>query len=219
MPNKQADSSASQPPVYRQRLRSPLRWLSAVMGGLMMVALAGIAQQPWLVIAAPVLFLLFLFAPPIGIYRHDETPVEMTRAHLEATPIALAGSSADGFRLTLVNDGDVAAVNFRMRLLIPVDLVPAEVASRALGTLHLGTLGQHWFTETTHTATAITFRAGRPNEPLAVVCAPRSRCDLIDLLLPAQQAPYDVQFDYQINGGTVSAALSQVRLHSDQAVV
>lgn len=180
----------------------------------MVVALAGIVQQPLLVIGAPVVFTLFLIAPPIGIYKHDETPVETTRAHLVATAVSADDGAHATFRIALVNDGDVTAANFRIRILVPEDIVPLPVVDRLLGQLHAGVMGRHWFTETTYTATAVTFRAGRAGEPGAIVCLPGNRVDLFDLRLPAQGAPYDEQLAYQLNGGTVNATLSDVRLQS-----
>lgn len=180
----------------------------------MIVGLAGIVQQPLLIVASPLLVGLFLLAPPVGIYRHDEIPKELTHVHLGAVPIENVGGASAAFRIVLVNDGAVVAENFRIRLLVPVSIVPAAASDRLLGQLHVGSLGTHWFTETAYSATAITFRAGRAEDAGSVVCEPRTRTDLLDLLLPAQRAPFNLRLDYQVNGGNVSATLAQVALGS-----
>jgi hypothetical protein len=199
--------------LLRVRLSSPLRWLCAVMGGLMALGIAGLFQSPPLMLVAPVIFGLFLLAPPVGIYRHAEAPTLQTRVRLDATPLDPVGSAAV-FQISLINEGEIEARNFRIRLLVPTDLVPVESAQRALGSFHMGELGKHWFTETTYTATAITFRAGKPDDVRAVSCPAGERCALFNLHLPLQRAPYDLFLNYQVNGGSVVAALADVRIRS-----
>ncbi|HEX5165947.1 MAG TPA: hypothetical protein VFV93_11170 [Thermomicrobiales bacterium] len=194
--------------MYRHRLRSPLRLLSATMSALMVVALAAIAG-PWLIVLAPVVAGLFLLAPPIGIYRHDETPAPRTGVRIEAVPLDDDSANTLRFRLVLVNPGDVPASNFRIRLLVPHALVPASASSRLLGPIQAGAIGQNWFIDSTYDAIAVTFRSGKTD---GITCPPAGRLDLADLNLPSQAHPLDVTLDYQISGGTAAPALDRLHL-------
>jgi hypothetical protein len=191
-------------------MRSPLRLLSATMSALMIVALASIAGA-WFVVLAPIVAALFLLAPPLGIYKHDETPTPRTGVQLDAAPLDRDAAHTLRFRLTLVNSGDVPADNFRIRLLIPHTLVPAKSANRLLGPLLTGEMGRNWFVDSTHDAAAITFRAGTSD---AVSCPPGSRLDLADLNRPAQAHPFDVTLEYQVSGGSAAPRLDRLRLKS-----
>lgn len=177
----------------------------------MIVALAAITG-PWLIVLAPIVAGLFLLAPPIGIYAHDETPPPRTGVRLEA--VALDNDSANTlrFRLVLVNPGDVPASNFRIRLLVPQSLVPTSSSSRLLGPLMVGEHGRNWFIDSTHDAIAITFRAGVTDE---IRCPPGSRLELADLNLPGPSRPLDVVLEYQVSGGSAAPALDRLRLRSD----
>lgn len=176
----------------------------------MIVALAAIAG-PWLILLAPVVAGLFLLAPPIGIYKHDETAPPRTGVRLEAIPLDDNSADTLRFRLELVNPGDVPASNYRIRLLVPQTLVPASAASRLLGALHAGTLGHNWFIDSTYDAIAVTFRAGLSD---GISCPAGSRLALADLNLPGQSHPLDVTLDYQVSGGSASPALDRLRLRS-----
>lgn len=179
------------------------------MSALLIVALAAIAG-PWFIVLAPIVAGLFLLAPPIGIFKHDETPVARTGVRLEAT--ALEGSAtALRFRLALVNPGDVPANDFRIRLLVPRTLVPASVSSRLLGPTYAGAHGRNWFIDTTDDAIAITFRAGRGDE---IQCPPAGRLELADLNLPGQARPLDVVLEYQVSGGSAAPTLDRLRLRT-----
>jgi hypothetical protein len=195
---------------FRVRLRSPLRWLSAVMSALAVLAVAGVSGQTWLVAAAPIVAALFLLAPPLGIFRHDETPAPRTQLTLEAS--AIPGSPGATYRLTLVNRGATAAVDFRMRLIVPEALSPRSGPLKPLGALLAGQLGRHWFTETVNAGTTVVFRAGQPGAVDALSCPAHGQLDLAELRVlnagPATQTP----LAYQINGGNVGAVLAELKL-------
>jgi hypothetical protein len=204
--------------VWRVRIRSPLRWLSAVMTSLLIIVIAGGADFPWLLLAIPVAVGLFLFAPAIWVYQHDETPIKRTGMTLEAYPVAANPGSVGTarFRLVLSNHGEVPAHDVRVRLLIPTSIIPADSRTRPIGNLLVGELGRNWFVDTAYDATAITLRTARPGDPEEIVCPANSSMELADLLLPMQGAPYDIQFDYQISGGSAKATLGELRIHSGE---
>ena len=197
---------------FRVRLRSPLRWLSAVMSALAVLAVAGVSGQTWLVAAAPVAAGVLLLAPPLGIYRHDETPEPRTRVTLEATPAA--GSPGATYRLTLVNRGATPAVDFRMRLIVPEALSPRGGPIQPLGELLAGQLGRHWFTETVNDGTAIVFRAGHAENPDAVTCPGNGQLDLAELRLLNAGLAARTPLAYQVNGGNVGAVLDELQLQA-----
>jgi hypothetical protein len=180
------------------------------MSVLMIVGLAAIAG-PGFILLAPVVAGLFLLAPPIGIYKHDETPPPRTGVQLEAVALDDDAPHTLRFRLVLVNPGDVAASDFRIRLLVPQTLVPAKSSSRLLGQLLTGAHGRNWFIDSTHDAIAITFRAGASDE---ISCPPGGRLVLADLHLPGQSRPLDVTLEYQVSGGSAVPALDRLRLRS-----
>jgi hypothetical protein len=180
------------------------------MSALMVVALAAIAG-PWLIVLAPVVAGLFLLAPPIGIYRHDETPVPRTGVRIEAVPLDDDSANTLRFRLVLINPGDVSASDFRFRLLVPQTLVPASASSRLLNPIHAGAIGQNWFIDSTYDAIAITFRSGKTKD---IHCPPGGHLDLADLNLPGQAHPLDVTLDYQISGGNAAPTLDRLHLSS-----
>ncbi|HYI14467.1 MAG TPA: hypothetical protein VEX37_03680, partial [Thermomicrobiales bacterium] len=159
----------------------------------MIVGLAAIAGT-WFIVLAPVVAGLFLLAPPIGIYKHNETPPPRTGVRLEAVPLEDDIAHTLRFRLMLVNVGDVVANDFRIRLLVPQTLVPASSAGRLLGSLLAGAHGRNWFVDSTHDAIAITFRAGASDQ---ISCPAGERLELADLHLPGQSRPLDVTLEYQ----------------------
>jgi hypothetical protein len=204
--------------VFGARLRSPLRWLSGVMSSLMVVFLSSVLEAPALMIAAPFTGAVFLLAPAVGIFSHDEAIVERAGVRLEAYEVSDGAQTDPGstrFRVVLVNDADVAAEGFRIRLLIPGDIAPAASRTRPLGTLLTGSFGSHWFLDSMLDATAITFRTTPHNGAHAITCPRRSRQKLADLVLPAQLRPFDLHFDYHVSGGNVKATLGQLHVRSE----
>lgn len=179
----------------------------------MLVGLAAIAG-PWLIVLAPVVAGLFLLAPPIGIYKHDEAPPPRTGVRLEAVAVDSDTAHTLRFRLVLINPGDVPASDFRMRLLIPQTLVPASASPRLLGPLLVGEQGRNWFIDSTHDAIAVTFRAGRPGAVDEIICPRESQLELADLNLPGHSHPLDVFLEYQVSGGSASPTLDRLRLRS-----
>ncbi|MEX1158823.1 MAG: hypothetical protein WEC79_07835 [Thermomicrobiales bacterium] len=199
--------------MYRNRLRSPLRLLSASMSAMMIFGLAAIAGT-WLIVLAPIVAGLFLLAPPFGIYKHDETPAPRTEISLEADHLVDGSANTLRFRLILVNPGSVPASDFRIRLLVPQTMVPDHAAARLVGPLQTGVHGTNWFIDSTHDTIAITFRAGRAGAEDAIVCPPASRIDLADLNLPAHAQPLDITLDYQVSGGNTAPTLGRLHMRS-----
>jgi hypothetical protein len=180
------------------------------MSALAVLAAAGVSGQTWLVAAAPAVAALFLLAPPLGIYRHDETPTPRTQLSLEATPVA--GSPGAAYRLTLVNTGATPAVDFRMRLIVPEALSPRNGPLQPLGELLAGQLGRHWFTETVNQGTTIVFRAGHAENPDALTCPAHGQLVLAELRLLNAGLAARTPLSYQINGGNVGAVLDELQL-------
>jgi hypothetical protein len=204
--------------AIRARLRSPLRWLSAIMGSLMLMFIASIVESPLLMLAIPVLAGVFLLAPAVGVYSHEETLHTRAGVRLEAHELGgeqPAQATETRFRLVLVNDDDVPAEDFRIRLLVPHSLVPPDARTRPLGSLLVGSFGTHWFLDSMLDATAITFRTAPRGTDRAIAFPPRSRNEVADLILPAQARPFDVMIDYQVSGGSVKAALERLHLRTD----
>jgi hypothetical protein len=198
----------------RHRLRSPLRWLSAVMSALLVTAFAGVLS-PWLLLAVPVVGAVFLLAPPLGIYRHDETPPDRPGVRLEGYAVDGGGATpvnAVRFRLVLVNPGTADAEDFRVRLLVPHSLVPPGARVGPLGKLLVGELGTNWFVDSAGDATAITLRSARRDSQPRISCPAGSRTELAELILPALDRQAAFVLDYQVSGGSVQATLGRLRL-------
>ena len=176
----------------------------------MIVGLAAIAGT-WFIALAPVVAGVFLLAPPIGIYKHDETPPPRTGVRLEAVALDDDAAHTARFLLVLVNPGDVVASDFRIRLLVPQTLVPASSASRLLGPLLAGAHGRNWFVDSSHDAIAITFRARTTDD---IRCPAGGRLELAELHLPGQSRPLDITLEYQVSGGSAAPALNRLRLRS-----
>jgi hypothetical protein len=195
------------------RLRSPLRWLWAVMSALAVLAFAAVVQSPWLLVGIPPLVAVVLLGPPIGIFRHDETPAARTGLYLEALA-ADDPASAPGtrVRVELVNAGAVTAANFRIRIVIPPTLAPRGGPLRPLGRTFAGEHGRHWFIESVYDATAITFRSGEPDEPGAIRCAPGTRQALAELQFMNRGLLAGAALDYQISGGNAKPVLGRLEL-------
>lgn len=201
--------------MWRQRARSPLRWLWVVTSALGILALAGVTSSAWLVVAIPLVAVLLLVAPPVGIFRHDETPPPRTDVRIDAREVAAAPGDPPGarrFLLTLVNDGDVPAAGFRIRLLVPALLWPRGTRGSPLGRLCAGAFGKHWFIESVYDDTSLTFRAGPLGDAAAIGCPPGGRLDLAELVVVNLDHWEGGGIEYQINGGTVRTILGRLQV-------
>lgn len=208
--------------MFRQRARSPLRWLWVVTSALTLLGLAGIAGTPWLALLIPPVVATILFAPPVGIFRHDERPLARTEAQIVSDILpALPGDppSARRYLLTLMNNGDVVAEDFRIRLLVPSSLWPRGTRGSPLGTLRCGTLGTHWFIESVYDDTSVTFRAGAPGEHGALSCPPGASLPLAELVLVNVAHAEQDAVEYQINGGTVRTVLGRLQVRAEDEMV
>jgi hypothetical protein len=179
------------------------------------LGIAGVTEALWLVLAIPFAVAGILFAPPIGVFKHDELPPPRTGARLHQREVPALPSDPPGarrFLLTLVNEGAVAAESFRIRLMVPAAIWPRGTRGSPLGALHVGTIGRHWFVETVYNDTSVTLRAGAPGEAGSLTCGPGERLDLAELML-VNLAQVDLRhIEYQINGGTVQTVLGRVEL-------
>jgi hypothetical protein len=198
------------------RIRSPLRWLWAFIGSLSMLALAGLTGIVWIAFLVPVVVALFLVAPPLGIFKHDERIIPRTSLALTATETLDAGNAPGGaplvrYTLSLRNDGEVDAHDFSVRLLVPDAISPRNGVVKPLGRIHRGKVGKHWFTESAYDATALTFRTRiAPGDD--VVCRAGESIDIAELHFVQELNPYGSVLDYQVSGGSAKAALGQLRL-------
>jgi len=201
--------------VIARRARSPLRWLWVVSSSLVILLLAGAFDFPWLLLLVPFTAAALLLAPPLGMFRHDETPPPRTGVFVAAREVEAGGSSLPGarrFLLTLINDGEEVAEGFRMRLLVPAAIWPRGGSGSPLARLHVGEMGRQWSIESVYDDTSVTFRAGPPGGAGSVSCAPGERVDLAELTLVNLDHFAGDGLEYQINGGTVKTALWRIAL-------
>ena len=202
--------------MIEARIRSPLRWLWAFIGSLTVLAIAGLSGIIWLALLAPLAALLFLLAPPLGVFKHDERIVPRTGLALSAVATEGRGNSPGGapvvrYTLALRNDGNVDAHDFSVRLLIPDGISPRNGMVKPLGTILRGQIGKHWFTESVHDATALTFRTRiAPGDD--VVCHAGETLPIAELHFAQELQPHGTLLDYQVSGGSAKPALGQVRL-------
>ncbi|CAN5121834.1 hypothetical protein BH23CHL1_BH23CHL1_05680 [soil metagenome] len=209
-------NAAPAEPVISARIRSPLRWLWAFIGSLAMLAIAGLTGIGWFALGVPVAIGLFLFAPPLGLFRHDEQVIQRAGIALSTTkidrPLATPGSSPiAGYTLILRNDGLTNAEDFSLRLLVPDTLSPRNGPVKPLGRILRGQMGTHWFIEGAYDATALTFRTRlAPGDDF--VCHAGESMQIAELHFSADRDPHGAVLDYQVSGGSAKAALGQVRL-------
>lgn len=202
--------------MIHARIRRPLRWLWAFIGSLIMFALAGLTGVWWVAIGAPFVAVLFLTAPPLGVFKHDETPQPRTGLALlaresEDLSTTESGVAVARYTLSLQNDGDVDAEDFSVRLLIPEALAPRGGPVQPLGRILRGQIGRHWFIETTYDATALTFRTRlAPDDDL--VCHAGAAIEIAELHFSPDRNPHGTTLAYQVSGGSAKAALGQVTL-------
>lgn len=202
--------------MIQARIRSPLRWLWAFIGSLLMLAIAGLTGIIWFAFLVPIVAGLFLLAPPMGTFKHDEQIVPRTGLALTAQVTEGAMNTPGSapvirYTLSLRNDGDVDAHDFSVRLLIPEDIAPRNGMVKPLGRIHRGRIGKHWFTESAYDATALTFRTRiAPGDD--VVCHAGESIEIAELHFVQELNPHGAILDYQVSGGSAKPALGQLRL-------
>lgn len=198
------------------RIRSPLRWLWAFIGSLAMLAIAGLTGVAWFALGVPMAIGLFLLAPPLGLFKHDEHVVQRAGLTLSASeverPLGSPGSAPiAGYTLILRNDGLTDAEDFSLRLLVPNTLAPRKGPVKPLGRILRGQMGMHWFIEGAYDATALTFRTRiAPGDDF--VCRAGQSMEIAELHFSPERNPHGAVLDYQVSGGSAKAALGQVRL-------
>lgn len=181
-----------------------------------MIAVAGLTGQAWIAFFAPVVSVIFLTAPPMGIFKHDERIVERTGLSLVASPTEGATNRPGAapltrYTLSLRNTGNIDAQDFSVRLLIPDAISPRNGAVKPLGKILRGTVGIHWFIESAYDATALTFRTRlEPGDD--VVCPAGETIEIAELHFAAELNVRGTVMEYQISGGSTKAALGQVQL-------
>ncbi len=202
--------------MIQARIRSPLRWLWAFIGSLTMLTVSGATGSPWFTLLIPVVIGLFLLGPPLGIFKHEEVVVPKAGLTL-AVRLAEDQTGNPGsapiarYTLSLVNHDAVDARDFSIRLLVPDAISPRNGMIKPLGRIHRGQVGKHWFTESAYDATALTFRTRiAPGDD--VVCHAGETIDIAELHFLLDLEPDGWSLDYQVTGGSVSAALGAVRL-------
>ena len=202
--------------MIEARIRSPLRWLWAFIGSLLMLAIAGLTGIIWFAFLVPVVAGLFLLAPPMGIFKHDEqiaprTGLALTAQVTEGAMNTPGSAPIIRYTLSLRNDGDVDAHDFSVRLLVPDEIAPRNGMVKPLGRIHRGQIGKHWFTESAYDATALTFRTRiAPGDD--VVCRAGESIEIAELHFVQELNPHGTVLDYQVSGGSAKPALGQLRL-------
>lgn len=198
------------------RIRSPLRWLWAFIGSLAMLAIAGLTGVAWFALGVPVAIGLFLFAPPLGMFKHDEQVVQraglaVSTCKIDRPPGSPGSAPVLGYTLILTNDGSTDAEDFSLRLLVPDTLSPRNGPVKPLGKVLRGQMGLHWFIEGAYEATALTFRTRlAPGDDFA--CRAGESMEIAELHFSTDHDPHGTLLDYQISGGSAKATLGQVRL-------
>jgi hypothetical protein len=196
------------------RLRSPLRWLWTVFGSLSVLAAAGLTGIAWFLVALPVIWGLFLLAPPVGVFRHDEPSAKKTRIVLETRRVRDPAQSTVVVEIAAKNVGETDATGYRLRLLIPHEYAPPDHPIQLIRAIHVGKLGREWYTESVEGAQALAFRANLA--PGATATCPAQAClPLIQLQFPAGRIGSESVLAYQVNGGNVVNTLDSVPLVSD----
>lgn len=181
-----------------------------------MLALAGLTGSGWFTLGVPVAICIFLFAPPLGLFKHDERVMKRAGLRLSTRvidrPLGAPGSEpVAGFTLVLANDDDTDAEDFSLRILVPDCLAPRKGTVKPLGKILRGKMGTHWFIEGAYDATALTFRTRiAPGDD--VVCHAGEAIDIAELHFSPANNPQGATLDYQVSGGSAKAALGQFRL-------
>lgn len=202
--------------MIQARIRSPLRWLWAFIGSLAMLVVSGATGNAWFVALIPVVAGLFLLAPPLGIFKHEESVIPKAglslAAHMADDQTGIPGGAPVArYTLSLINGSDVDARDFSIRLLVPDDISPRNGMVKPLGRIHRGQVGKHWFIESAYDATALTFRTRiAPGDD--VICPAGETIDIAELHLLLELKPHGRTLDYQVSGGSVSAALGTITL-------
>ncbi|HEU4793260.1 MAG TPA: hypothetical protein VFS96_06355 [Nitrolancea sp.] len=208
------------------RLRSPVRWLLTLIVVVSMLAVAGMAGNPYLLLILLVAVPAILAAPSFGPYADAPKPIERTdlRLQLESTakPVPAQGRTLTGMpaglavrqHLVLRNQGQQPAVGFNIRIIIPHTIAPPNSKQRLLTGVQVGQPGKHWFIEGTFDSTVVTLRAD-PGLGDMIVCEPGTSVVLADLQFPiVDRSQYGTAHDleYQISGGTATAHLDRLRV-------
>lgn len=181
-----------------------------------MLAIAGLTGIAWFALGVPVAIGLFLFAPPLGVFKHEEQVVRRAGLALSTRkidrPLGAPGSApVVGYTLILTNDGAIDAEDFSLRLLVPDALSPRNGPVKPLGRVLRGRMGLHWFIEGAYDATALTFRTRlAPGDDF--VCRAGESMEIAELHFSTERDPHGTFLDYQVSGGSAKAALGQVRL-------
>ena len=153
-------------------------------------------------------WVVFLTAPPIWVFRHDEKPVSRTGMQLALELIDVKGATT-GYRLYVENHGEDEARNFSIRILLPRDLSPHGHTVQPLSRVIVGRVGSHWFTETIQDDSALTFRAhGRGAAPVTI--GPGDRVAIAELRFASGRVRAAPAIDFQISGGTVHTVLGHL---------
>ena len=212
-------------PLY-YRLRSPVRWLLTLIVVVGMLAAAGMAGSPYLLLILVIAVPAILLAPSFGPYAGAPKPIERTnlRLQLESTgnPAPAKGRTFSGMpaglsvrqHLILSNQGHQPAIGFNIRIIIPHTIAPPNSKQRLLTSVQVGQPGKHWFIEGLFDATVVTLRAD-PGLGDIIVCEPGTSLVLADLQFPiVDRSQYGTAHDleYQISGGTAAAHLDRLRV-------
>lgn len=220
-----SSGSDNHSPLY-YRLRSPVRWLLTLIVVVGMLAVAGMAGSPYVVLTLLVAVPTILLAPSFGPYAGAPKPIERTalRLQIEPTdnPTPAQGRTLTGMpaglavrqHLVLRNQGQQPAVGFNIRIIIPHTVAPPNSKQRLLTGVQVGKPGQHWFIEGSFDATVVTLRAD-PGLGDMIVCEPGTSLVLADLQFPiVDRSQYGTEHDleYQISGGTATAHLDRLRV-------
>ncbi len=178
------------------------------------IAAASLTGISWLLALLPVVWVVFLLLPPVLVFRHEEVVAMKAILSVEA----VAGEQQSGYTeycLFLINNSEVTASSFNLRLRLPRELSPPGHIIQPLGQTYVGTIGQNWVVETIDRNVVLTFRSLRPGTT-GIQIEPAQRTALCTMHFADGRVKTQPGIDFQISGGNAKTILGTLVLRSPE---